>query len=211
VNAALADLSRVIDLTGVIANAVLGGVVAREYDMDPVGFVALAMVSGLGGGVIRDTLLQHGPPVALTNSLYVVAAVAGAAAAFAVPVGHRVWRSAYPVVDALALGTWAAAGSQKTLEIGLGWLPAILLGTVSAVGGGALRDVAVNRIPQVFGGNTLYATCAAAASALVVIFTDCGFASAGAITGAIVGSAFCLLARWRGWQLSHGPDWGHGN
>jgi uncharacterized membrane protein YeiH len=206
-NPTLSELSRAIDLTGVFTNAVLGGVVAREFKMDPVGFVALALVSGLGGGVIRDTLLQHGPPVALTDSSYVVAAVAGAASAFAVPAHVRAWTLSYPVIDALALGTWAAAGAQKTLGVGLGWLPAVLLGTVSAVGGGALRDIAVNRIPQIFGGNTLYATCAASASALVVVFTHCGLASAGTGIAAIVGSALCLLARWRGWQLDQGLTW----
>lgn len=204
---ALSDLSRVIDLTGVVANAVLGGVVARGLGMDPVGFVALALASGLGGGVLRDTLLQHGPPVALTDSSYIAAALAGAAVAFVAPVRHRVWRLSYPVVDALALGTWAATGAQKTLDVGMGWLPAILLGTVSAVGGGALRDVCVNRIPQVFGGNTLYATCAAAASTLVVLLANRGLTSAGSIVGAIIGSGLCLLARWRGWHLGHGLVW----
>lgn len=206
-NAALSELPRAVDLTGVAANAVLGGVIAREFKMDPVGFVALAILSGLGGGVIRDTLLQHGPPIALTDSTYVLTAVAGAALAFVVPIHLRVWRVSYRVIDALALGTWAAAGAQKTLDIGSGWLPAILLGTLSAVGGGALRDISVNRIPQIFGDNTLYATCAAAASAVVVVSTEHGHASTGAIAGAAVGSTLCLLARWRGWQLGHGLEW----
>ena len=81
-NLALGEFSRAIDLAGVFVNAVLGGVVAREFRMDPVGFVALAILSGLGGGVIRDTLLQHGPPVALTDTLYVVVALVGAGASF---------------------------------------------------------------------------------------------------------------------------------
>jgi uncharacterized membrane protein YeiH len=63
------EFLRVIDLAGVFANALLGGIVAREQRMDPVGFVVLAILSGLGGGIIRDTLLQHGPPVALTDYL----------------------------------------------------------------------------------------------------------------------------------------------
>jgi uncharacterized membrane protein YeiH len=56
-----ARCSRVLDLTGVLANAVLGGVAARAERLDPVGFAVLAIVSGLGGGLIRDTLLQAGP------------------------------------------------------------------------------------------------------------------------------------------------------
>jgi uncharacterized membrane protein YeiH len=207
VSATLGELTRALDLLGVFANAVLGGVVARELNMDPVGFVALAIVSGLGGGLIRDTLLQHGPPVALTDSLYVVIALAGAALAFLVPVYGRVWRLSFPFVDALALGTWAAVGAQKTLAVGLGWLPAILLGTISAVGGGALRDLIVGRIPQIFGGNTLYATCAVAARAAVVVMNYFGLASQGVIIATLVGAGLCLLSRWRGWQLGQGLTW----
>ncbi|WP_096283543.1 trimeric intracellular cation channel family protein [Mycobacterium ahvazicum] len=201
-NLALGEFSRAIDLAGVFVNAVLGGVVAREFRMDPVGFVALAILSGLGGGLIRDTLLQHGPPVALTDTLYVVVALAGAAVAFLIPLRARVWSLTYPVVDALALGTWAVAGAVKTLAAGLSWLPAILLGTISAVGGGALRDLAVNRTPAIFGGNTLYATPAVAASGTVVLLSRYGQAPLGELAGIVVGSGLCLLARWRGWRLS---------
>lgn len=201
------EFLRVIDLTGVFGNAVLGGIVARELRMDPVGFVALAILSGLGGGLIRDTLLQHGPPIALIDYLYVITAVGGAIVAFLAPVHDRAWAITFPIVDALALGCWAAAGAQKTLDVGLGWLAAVLLGTITAVGGGALRDLTVRRIPQIFGGNTLYATCAVAASLVVVVFTYSGHAPAGTVVATCVGAALCLLARWRGWQLWQGLDW----
>lgn len=196
-----------IDLAGVFGNAVLGGIVAREQRMDPVGFVALAIMSGLGGGIIRDTLLQHGPPIALTDYLYAIAATAGAIVAFLAPVQGRVWSVGFPLVDALALGCWAAAGAQKTLAVGLGWLAAVLLGTITAVGGGALRDLFVRRIPQIFGGNTLYATCAVAASLVVVLFTYTGHAATGMVVATLTGAALCLLARWRGWQLWQGLEW----
>jgi uncharacterized membrane protein YeiH len=203
----MGELFRVIDLLGVFGNAVLGGIVAREEHMDPVGFVALAILSGLGGGLIRDALLQHGPPVALADYFYVLTAVAGATIAFVVRVQGRVWNVVFPVVDALVLGCWAAAGAQKTLGVGLGWLPALLLGTVTAVGGGALRDLTVRRVPQIFGGNTLYATCAVIASLVVVLFAYAGFESLGPVAATSVGSALCLLARWRRWQLWQGLAW----
>lgn len=206
----LGELSRAIDLAGVFANAVLGGVVARQMRMDPVGFVVLAILSGLGGGVLRDTLLQHGPPIALTDSSYVSTALAGAALAFVVPVQGRLWAVSYPIVDALALGTWAAVGAEKTLAVGMGWLPAVLLGTITAVGGGALRDLIVGRIPEIFGGNTLYATCAAIASGVEVVFSSHGAPAQGALIATLVGAALSLLARWRGWQLGQGLAWDYG-
>ena len=206
-SAALSDLFRAIDLTGVFANAMLGGVIARAERLDPVGFAILAILSGLGGGLIRDTLLQHGTPVALTDYAYVVTALAGAAVAFVMPLEGRLWNRTFPVVDALALGCWAAAGSQKTLGVGLGWLPAVLLGTITAVGGGMVRDVALRRIPAIFVGNTPYATCAVIASAVMVGLHDAHLVSLGLVLSTLTGAALVLLARWRGWQLPEPYSW----
>ena len=201
------DLFRALDLAGVLANAVLGGVIARREKLDPVGFAALAVLSGLGGGIIRDTLLQHGTPVALTDYAYLVTALGGAALAYLVRVEGRLWDHTWPVVDALALGCWAAAGAQKTLAVGLGWLPAVLLGTITAVGGGAVRDIVLRRVPAVLGGNTLYATSAAAASGVLVVLADQGSPTAGSFAALVVGAGLCLLARWRGWILPDADAW----
>jgi len=203
----LSDLFRSLDLTGVFANAVLGGLIARREKLDPIGFATLAVLSGLGGGIIRDVLLQHGPPVALTDYAYLLTAFAGAAATFLIRVRGPVWDRVWPVVDALALGTWAAAGAAKTLAVGLGWLPAILLGTITAVGGGAVRDVVLRRVPGILGGNTLYATCAIAASGVLVLLSDHGHSAVGLVAATVVGAGLCLIARWRGWTLPSADAW----
>jgi len=206
-DAALNDLFRGIDLTGVLANAVLGGVLARAQRLDPVGFGTLAILSGLGGGLIRDTLLQHGPPVALTDYSYILTALAGAVIAFFLHVEGRLWDRFFPVVDALAVGCWAAAGAQKTLGVGLGWLPAVLLGTITAVGGGTVRDIVLRRIPGIFGGNTLYATSALLASGVMVVLYRLGYPSVGLVVSTVIGAGLTLLARWRGWQLPEAYVW----
>ncbi|AHH17074.1 putative membrane protein [Nocardia nova SH22a] len=201
------ELLRALDLTGVFANAMLGGAVARTYRFDPIGFAVLATASGLGGGIIRDTLLQRGTPVALVDYTYLLTALFGALIAFAFRFEGRLWDRLFPWVDSLALGCWAAVGAQKTLEVGLGWLPAVLLGTATAVGGGVVRDIAVGRVPTIFGGNTLYATCALAASATLVIIWYSGHVTAGSIAATVVGAGLCLLARWRGWMLPERVSW----
>jgi uncharacterized membrane protein YeiH len=203
----LSDLLHGVDLTGVLANAILGGVLARRERLDPVGFASLAILSGLGGGLIRDTLLQRGTPVALTDYTYIVTALAGAAVAFVVYIGGRTWDRVFPLVDALALGCWAAAGAQRTLAFGLGWLPALLLGTVTAVGGGAVRDIVLRRIPGIFGGNTLYATSALVASGTMVVLYDIGQPSLGLVVSTVVGAGLTLLAQQRGWQLPEARTW----
>lgn len=201
------DLLRALDLTGVFANAMLGGVIARRQRFDPVGFVTLAVLSGLGGGIIRDTLLQRGTPVALTDYAYLLTAFAGAAVTFLIRVEGPVWDRLWPEIDALALGCWAAAGAQKTLDAGLGWLPALLLGTITAVGGGAVRDIVIRQVPSVLGGNTLYATCAVAASGVLVLVNQAGSRTAGSLAALVVGAGLCLLARWRGWMLPEADAW----
>ncbi|UFU03700.1 TRIC cation channel family protein [Ruania suaedae] len=200
-------LIRWLDLTGVLFNAILGGVVARAHRLDPIGFAVLAILSGLGGGMIRDTLLQAGPPVALTDNAYVLTALAGAVIAFAVRLEGRIWDRAFPPIDALALGLWAAVGAQKALAVGLGPLAAVMLGVVTAVGGGFVRDVVMRQVPRILGRSTLYATCALAAAVLATAVTLLGASTVGGLAGAGLGAVLCLLAQWRGWVLPEAIGW----
>lgn len=201
VSAVIPGLLRALDLLGVLANALLGSFVARQHRLDPIGFGTLALLSGLGGGLIRDVLLQRGTPVALTDPAYLMTVFGGAAVAFVAPFDGQLWRRVFPIVDALALGSWAASGAQKTLLVGLHWLPAVLLGTVTAVGGGAVRDVVLRRVPAIFGGSPLYATCALVASGLLVILHSQGLTTMGPVISTVAGATLYLLARWRGWTL----------
>jgi uncharacterized membrane protein YeiH len=195
------QIIRFVDLAGVLANAILGGIAARSARLDIVGFVILAVMSGLGGGLIRDTLLQQGPPVALTDPAYLGLAITGAVIAFFVPF-RGIWSLRSLILhDALAVGCWAAVGAQKTLDAGLGWLPAIVMGIITAVGGGAVRDVMLLRIPRIFGGNTLYATSALVSSVEMVVLSKLGLPSVGSAVAMASGAVLSLLARRYGWTL----------
>ena len=145
--------------------------------------------------------------MALTDYAYLLTAFAGAAISFIIRVRGWAWDRVWPVIDALAVGTWAATGAQKTLSVGLGWLPAILLGTITAVGGGAVRDIVLRRVPAVLGGNTLYATCAVAASTVLVVLANEGHPAAGLVAATVVGAGLVLLARWRRWVLPDADAW----
>ncbi len=201
-------ITTVLDLIGVFINGLLGGTVARHRNLDLFGYIVIGVVSGLGGGVIRDVLLQQGPPLALTNSLYIPIALAGTGLAFLFAFTEQGWNQRLYALDAIALSVWAVAGTQRTLAAGLGWLPAILLGTLTAVGGGATRDLLVQRIPVVFGGNGLYASVAALVSALIVICSEYGVPAVAATSVAVVlGTGLRLVAYWRGWGLPGGLRW----
>jgi uncharacterized membrane protein YeiH len=203
------QLILILDLLGVFANGLLGGAVARSQDLDLFGFAAMGLCSGLGGGIIRDVLLGHGPPAALTNPAYIPTALAGAGVAFVVQIEHRTWDRAFVGVDAVALSMWATAGALKTLGDGLGWLPAVLLGTITAIGGAITRDLLLQRVPAVFTQGTLYATVAIVVAAIQVLFAKAPGLSSGTGTtvAIVVGVTLRLVAYWRGWQLPRGLDW----
>ncbi len=200
----LFEVIRFVDLAGVLANAILGGVAARTARLDIVGFVVLAIMSGLGGGMIRDTLLQQGSPAALIDPAYLIVAILGGVIAFFVTFNGRWTRRVLLLLDALAVGCWAAVGVQKALDAGLGWLPAILLGMITAVGGGMVRDIMLLKVPTIFGGNTLYATSALLASAEMVILSKLGFVAVGTGVAILSGAALSLLAKRYGWILPTG-------
>jgi uncharacterized membrane protein YeiH len=202
-------VTTILDLLGVGANAILGGAIARSREMDLVGFLALGLVSGLGGGIIRDVLIGHGPPAALTNPAYIPIALGGAALAFLVRIDHRWWDRIYMTLDSAGLTVWAIAGAQKALAAGLGWMPAILLGTITAVGGGVVRGILLQRTPAVFGRSPLYASVAVIVSGIAVFFQDVLHAHIvlGTVVAIIVGTGLRIAAAVRGWTLPTGLEW----
>lgn len=197
---------RVVDLVGVLGNAVIGASMARSRRFDPIGFAALAILSALAGGMLRDVLLQAGPPLALVDPAYLLFALLGAAFVFAVQIEGRAWRWFLYGIDALAVGAWAAAGTLKAL--GLGHLPmtAVLLGVITAVGGGMIRDVVIGQVPAIFSRNTLYATSALAAALTLLAVPAAYRPTIGTLAAITVGAGLCLLARWRRWTLPGAPE-----
>ena len=160
------------ELGAVVLMSLTGGIVAIKRGYDVVGVAALALLVGLGGGLIRDgVFIQQGPPGVVTNPLYIQAALLGGA--LGALMGDRVerFRRLIAAVDALALGAYAAFGVQKALGSGLPVAAAILIGVVTAVGGGLLRDVITNEEPLVFRSGQFYALVALAASTLFVVLT----------------------------------------
>ena len=199
---ALPEAFRVLDLCGVLLNGLLGGLIARRKNFDVVGFLVLAILTATGGGILRDVMIQAGPPYALTDPYYLSSACLGALVAWFFPVRRRWTRRTLVVADAVVLGTWAATGASKALTNGLGVMPALLLGCVTAVGGSMIRDVAVGETPAVFGGNSLYAVPALLAAGTEVVLVRLGLVESVAMLAAtVVGAGLCLLAYWRSWRL----------
>lgn len=161
-----------IDLVGVFVGALGGALYARARGFDATGMLWIAVVGGVGGGLARDTLVQAGPPLPLVNIRYLIMVLAGAAVAFLLGrtmerVGPGVDRTLL-TLDALALGSFAAAGVFRTLDVGLSYLPALFIGVVGATAGAILRDVLCNDVPFLFLPGRWYTVVAILTSAAVV-------------------------------------------
>ena len=194
-NQTLPDLFRAIDLLGVLLNGILGGRIARIKRFDAVGFMVLAIMCALAGGMLRDIMLDQGPPVALTDPFYLGTALVGALVAMLWRLDSRFWRIALVLADGTVLGCWAATGALKTINAGLGVGPAILLGIMTAVGGGMIRDISAGMVP------------AFVSAAIMAAFGQSGLEQIGMLIATIVGSSFTVLAHWRKWQLPSHNDW----
>lgn len=184
-----------LDLTGTFAFALNGALTAiRMARLDVVGVVTLGMVTALGGGIIRDILIDSLPPATFVDWRYLAVAAFGSLVAFGF-VG-RLERLAGPILalDAAGLSLFAVSGATKALQFDVGVAQAVILGAVTAVGGGTLRDALIGRVPVVL-RSELYAI-PALAGALVVVATDrLGVFGVAAAGGA---AALCFAIRMLG-------------
>lgn len=160
------------DLGAVFCMSLTGGIVAMKRGYDVVGLAALALLTGLGGALIRDGLfIQSGPPALASDARYIQMALLGAAVGALL--GERVsyFRRVIASVDALGLGAYAVFGTQKALGAGLSEPAAVLVGVINAAGGGLLRDVITNEEPLVFRPGQFYVLVALAGALLFLALT----------------------------------------
>ena len=159
-----------LEWVGLYVFATSGALMAIHKGFDIVGIVILAMLTALGGGIVRDLIIGDTPPAAFTHPVYLVIPLAAAAVTFfAHPLLRRL---SLPVLvfDAAGLGLFCVTGTLKALEFDLGPVQAVLLGVTTAVGGGVLRDITARETPALLRVESdLYAIPAAAGAVVVVL------------------------------------------
>jgi uncharacterized membrane protein YeiH len=164
----------VLDLAGTFAFALNGALTAvRLAHLDIVGVITLGVITAVGGGIIRDVLLDALPPATFVDWRYLAVAGAGGLIAFLFSRGLTRFTRPIDVLDAAGLGLFAVTGAGKALELGAGPLQAVVLGVVTGVGGGTLRDVLVRQVPSVLSSG-LYAIPALVGAAVVVVSAAAG-------------------------------------
>lgn len=137
----------IVDLLGTFAFAISGALAADEGQLDLFGVFVIAYVTACGGGIVRDLCIGAVPPAGISDWRYLAcSALAAILTIWGSPLVNRL-RQPVLFFDALGLGFFAVFGAHKALSFGHNVEVAIMLGTVTAVGGGAIRDVLLNRVP----------------------------------------------------------------
>ena len=198
-----------LDLLGTAVFAISGAAIGVRYRLDVFGVCVLAVVAGNAGGVMRDVMIGAVPPAALGRWQPLAVSVLAALVTF---VWHpRIERLRTPILlfDAAGLGLFAVAGTGKAIAFGLDPLVAAMLGMLTGIGGGMLRDLLVNEIPTVLHAD-LYALAALAGAVVVVAGHLLHLPPTGpAIAGAVLCFAMRLVSIRRGWSLPRADRMDH--
>ncbi|RPE79852.1 trimeric intracellular cation channel family protein [Vulcaniibacterium tengchongense] len=197
----MATFLLLLDLLGTFVFALSGAMLAVRHRLDLFGVLVLACAAAVSGGIVRDVLIGATPPAALTHARYLVVACAAGLAGFRWHALVERLRNPVQILDAAGLALFAASGTGKALDYGLGPLSATLLGMLSGIGGGIARDLLVARTPVVLQAE-LYAVAALAGGGLVALGRLAGVPDPWPLAA---GAAACFGLRFmairHGWQL----------
>ncbi len=196
----------VLDVAGTFLFAVEGAIVAADAGFDVFGILVMSFSTALVGGVARDILIGAVPPQAIKDWRYPAIAFAGGIVTF---LWHRyvlaIPRPLFIGLDAAALSLFAIAGAEKTLEFGINPFAAALMGTLTGVGGGTLRDIFLARVPIILRAD-VYATAAFTGAATMILARKLGLPPmAAALLGGIACFALRIVAVWQHWSLPRVP------
>jgi uncharacterized membrane protein YeiH len=200
----LVDLhvDELLELAGVFLGALSGGLAAVRKNFDVFGVLVLAWATGLGGGVLRDVLIGATPPVGISSWPFVLTALAGGVVIFFLHPSVERMRRAVVVLDAWALAFFVLLGTTKGLGLGAGPLASIVVGMLTGIGGGILRDVLVGEVPLVLADRQLYAIPAFVGAGITVALWWSGHLVLWTqIIVVLLISGFRLLSLRRGWVV----------
>jgi len=197
-----ASLMLAVDLLGTFVFAVEGAMAAIEGSLDLLGLMVLAFATALAGGIIRDVMIGAVPPGAISDWRYSAIAFSAAIVVFG---WHRfvsqIPNAALMIADAAGLALFAVAGAAKALNYNISPFVAILMGGITGVGGGTVRDILLARVPTVLRAD-VYATAALAGAAVMVAGLKLGLSpSLTTLMGAIVCFLLRVVSVWRNWSL----------
>ncbi|PZR53815.1 trimeric intracellular cation channel family protein [Xylanimonas oleitrophica] len=201
---ALADLpvDTLLELAGVFFAALSGGLAGVRKSFDVFGVLVLAWATGLGGGVLRDVLIGATPPVGISSWEYVATALAAGLVIFFFHPGVERMRRTVIALDAWALAFFVLLGTTKGLEHGAGPLASVIVGVLTGIGGGILRDILVGEVPLVLADRQLYAIPAFLGAGVTAALWSAGLLGVATQAGVVLlVSGLRLLSLRLGWVV----------
>ena len=193
----LDPLINVISALGLGAFTLSGVIEAKRKDMDIVGAAAVAFITAVGGGTVRDVLLGRYPIFWISDQRYAIGIFALAAVSFFSLRTSRLASSAILIPDALGLGLFTVTGASYALAAHTSMAIASLMGVITGIFGGVLRDVICNEIPAVFARTQLYATCALAGAWTFLLLDHIGLSAGVALPAGVLATFLLRLAALR--------------
>ncbi len=200
----MSTLLHAVEVAGIVAFAASGFVEARKKKMDPVGVFTVAFITAFGGGTLRDLLLDRRPLFWVDHQEYVL--LIFVMSLIALPFGrhlrHAVTDKVILYADAFGLGLFSVGGASLALEANMPLFICTMMGVITGIFGGVLRDIICNEIPMVFRRGQLYATCAFAGCWVYLLLTNWQVIETVAVLlGILVTSMLRLLAVRYDWKL----------
>jgi uncharacterized membrane protein YeiH len=200
----MSTLQQAVEACGIVAFACSGFIEARRKEMDLVGVFIVAFITAFGGGTLRDLLLDRRPLYWVEHQEYtlLVFALALVAVPFFRHLRSSVAEKAIIVADALGMGLFSVVGASLALEAQMPLFVCAMMGVITGIFGGVLRDVLCNEIPLVFRRGQLYATCSFVGCWVYLILALLNVSQGFALASSIVAtSALRLLAVRFDWKL----------
>jgi uncharacterized membrane protein YeiH len=195
------DETLILNLVGTFAFGLSGGILAVRKKMDLFGVLVLSVSTGLGGGIMRDLILGRTPPTTLVDWRYLAAA---GLAGLLVFVDYRQiirWHRFVTAFDAAGLAIFTVTGTTIALENGISPVPAALLGMLTGIGGGALRDILAAEVPLVL-RSEIYAVASLLGAIIIVLANQAqALGPTAEIIAALATFALRVISVWRGWKI----------
>ncbi len=155
------NLLSVITYTGIFVFAATGAFKARTYRMDIFGAGVLAFVTAYGGGTLRDLLIGVRPVNWVNDYLALTLVISSTLITFFFKLNYENFKRTIFITDAIGLGLFTVAGIEKSIQLGINEMYAVVMGVITATFGGMLADVLCNAVPNIFKRGELYATACA--------------------------------------------------
>ncbi len=175
----------ILDLCGTFVFAVTGGLKAVKNDLDILGIIVLSVITGVGGGIVRDIIIGLKTPMAFQDESYLIISIAASIIVFFWGGKIESRMTTIKILDAIGMGLFASIGARKAIVFGMGPIGILMMAVITATGGGMIRDIFVREVPAIIRID-IYATAALCGGIVVLVLNQLGIGESYQYIAAII-------------------------